>query len=107
MITTSDLERLAGYFTPIHHVPGRLRVRVNPAIQKESKNSSIPDIESFIKKIPGIKSFKLNKIVASLTIEYDSHKFPTQLWDDWLACKNLDVVLAKINSVREEIDARG
>ncbi|CAE10616.1 HMA2 domain-containing protein [Wolinella succinogenes] len=107
MIEAHDLERLSRYFTPIHHVPGRIRLRVDPAIQKESTETSLLDVESFIDKIPGIKSLKINKLVASLTIEYDKAIFPFSLWEDLLGRKNLEEVAARIDTLTKEIRARG
>lgn len=105
MITVSELDRLAGYFSVIHHTPGRLRVRVNPSIRKESEGTSLNDVNALVERIPGIKSFKINKIVASITLEYDKELFPPALWEDWLNRRNLEEVAERIESLAKEIHA--
>lgn len=103
MINTDDIIKIAGYFTLVHHVPGRLRVRVSPSIKKESGNIAIKDIEELPKKINGIKKIKINKIVASVTIEYDAQIFPSRLWEDLINKTNLDEITELINKLAKEV----
>ena len=90
--------RIASYFTPIHHVAGRLRVRVSSDIKKEA--DSLP-LEK-IKQIDGIKNVKFNKLIGSATIEYDHEIFPKKMWDDLLKGENLHEISALINNLAQK-----
>ena len=82
MITTEEIIKIASFFSIIAHTPGRLRVRVNPKIKDSGGNITISDIENLPKKIDGIISIKINKIIASVTIMYDPNIFKPKLWED-------------------------
>ncbi|MGP1580606.1 MAG: HMA2 domain-containing protein [Wolinella sp.] len=105
-IRVQDLERLLGYFTLIHHARGRIRLRVDPAIRRESKTTSSEDLMSFMARIPGIKNFKLNSIVASITIEYDEQIFPASMWEDLLNRRNLNQIVERIDTLAKEMNAK-
>lgn len=102
-ITSQKIVEIASYFSIVHHTPGRLRVRVNPKIKELSSELSIEDIEQLSKKINGIKNIKINKIVASITIEYDNAIFPKKMWEDLIERKNLEEITQKINALYKEI----
>ncbi|AXH10434.1 hypothetical protein CP960_04725 [Malaciobacter halophilus] len=103
MIKTEDIINIASYFTIVAHSPGRLRVRVNPKIKNESNNISIEDIEQLPNKIEGIKNIKINKIIASVTITYDSKVFNPQIWEDLINKRNLDEITQIINNLAKEV----
>jgi hypothetical protein len=95
MFNVEDIIKVTAYFTKIHHTKGRLRVRVDPKVRDEIKDFS--DMQSIVDKIDGIKRVKINKIVASVTIEYDPIVFEYELWEDLLAQQNLEHILERIN----------
>ena len=102
-ITPQKIVEIASYFTVISHTKGRLRVRVNPKIQNEVSDVSLSDIETLPSKISGIKKIKINKIIASVTIEYDNAIFPKERWDDLIKGENIDEVLKIIEKLQKEI----
>ncbi|MCV6608053.1 MAG: hypothetical protein OIF32_07575 [Campylobacterales bacterium] len=102
-ITPEKIVEIASYFTVISHVSGRLRVRVNPKIREEAKDITIEDIETISEKISGINKIKINKVVASVTIEYDHKIFEKRLWDDLISGENLDEVMAVIEKLKKEV----
>lgn len=102
-ITSEKIIQIISYFTIIHHVKGRLRVRVNPKIRELQGDVSLDDIQSLAQKIEGIKKIKINKVVASVTIEYDSEIFPMQLWEDLVAQRNIEKLTEKINKLYKEV----
>jgi copper chaperone CopZ len=51
----------------IHHVPGRLRVRI-PSLQKDPRK--IEDIKAIL-QINGIQNTKVNPLTGSIVINYD------------------------------------
>lgn len=103
MITTEDIIKIASYFTVIAHTPGRLRVRVNPKIKESGGNITLSDIEDLPNKINGIKSIKIKKIIASVTIMYDPNIFAPSLWNDLLKQENLEEITVLINNLAKEV----
>jgi len=103
LINTEEIIKIAAYFTIIHHVKGRLRVRVNPKIAKENNSISLKEIENLPQKISGIKSIKINKIVASVTIVYDPAIFEYNIWEDLIKGNNLNEITLLINKLAKEV----
>jgi len=102
-ITPQKIVEIASYFTVISHTKGRLRVRVNPKIKDEVSDVSLSDIETLPNKINGIKKIKINKIIASVTIEYQNEIFPKDKWDDLINGENIDEVVEIIENLKKEI----
>ena len=102
-ITPQKIVEIASYFTVISHTKGRLRVRVNPKIKDEVSDVSLSDIETLPTKINGIKKIKINKIIASVTIEYQNEIFPKDKWDDLINGENIDEVVEIIENLKKEI----
>ena len=103
-ITPQKIVEIASYFTVISHTKGRLRVRVNPKIKDEVSDVSLSDIETLPNKINGIKKIKINKIIASVTIEYNNEIFPKDKWDDLIQGQNIDEVVEIIEKLKKEIN---
>lgn len=104
MVNPQQLIEFSNYFSIIHHIKGRIRVRVSPKIKKlNTKNISINDIEDLTQTIKGIKHIKVNKIVGSITIEYDTEVFPDHLWVDLIHQNNLEEIALLINQLSKEI----
>jgi len=103
-ITPQKIVEIASYFTVISHTKGRLRVRVNPKIKDEVSDVSLSDIETLPQKINGIKKIKINKIIASVTIEYENEIFPKEKWDDLINGENIDEVVQIIENLKKEIN---
>lgn len=103
MITADKLIEISSYLTLIHHTKGRIRVRVSPKIKEQSSDITIEDIEDIPNKINGIKKVKINKIIGSITIEYDNSIFPDHLWKDLLEQNNLENIAKIINDLSKEV----
>lgn len=106
LVATEMILRIASYFTPIHHTSGRLRVRVSSSIKNEAQNININDIDEMIKRVEGIKNVKFNKLIGSVTIEYDKDIFEKEIWDDLLAGRNIDQISARINELARDVYAK-
>ena len=63
----------------------------------------VEDIEALPRRINGIQSIKINKVIGSLTIEYDHAVFPSHLWENLVAGKELDEIIAIIDQLAKEI----
>ena len=103
-ITPQKIVEIASYFAVISHTKGRLRVRVNPKIKDEVSDVSLSDIETLPNKINGIKKIKINKLIASVTIEYNNEIFPKDKWDDLINGQNIDEVIEIIEKLKKEIN---
>ncbi len=102
-ITAEKLVELGRYFSIVHHIKGRLRLRVDPKIRSHGEAVCIEDIEALPQKIEGIKSLKINKIVGSITIEYDPVVFPDRLWTNLVQGENLDEIIAVLTQLSKEL----
>ena len=103
MVTVEKIIRISSYLSKVHHIKGRIRVRVNPKIKDESSDITIDDINSLPQKIKGIKNIKINKIVGSITVTYDNDIFPYELWEDLIAAKNLEKISDILNDLAKEV----
>lgn len=103
MITAQKLIDISSYLTLIHHTKGRIRVRVSSKIKEQSENITLNDIEDIPNRINGIKKIKINKIIGSITIEYDNTIFPDHLWSDLLKQENLEEIVTIINKLTKEV----
>ncbi len=103
MINAEDIIKITTYFKIVHHSKGRLRLRVNPKITKQSNSISLSDIEDLHNKIVGIESIKINKVVASVTITYDPLVFESSIWEDLIEGRNLEEITQLINKLAKEV----
>jgi hypothetical protein len=103
MVTVEKIIQISSYLKKIHHINGRIRVRVNPKIKEHSSDVTIEDIQTLPQKINGIKSIKINKIVGSITVVYDNGIFPFELWEDLLEQRNLDNISGILNQLAREV----
>ncbi|MBR8462201.1 hypothetical protein KDD93_03720 [Campylobacter sp. faydin G-24] len=102
-IKTQTLAKIASYFSIISNTNGRLRVRVSSKIKELDSTINLSQIDEMIAKINGIKSVKFNKIIGSVTIEYDHTIFSKDMWEDLLKGRNLDKISTVINEVAREV----
>lgn len=102
MIDSKKLIEVASYFSIVHHIKGRIRLRVDPKIKELNNNITLEDIEDLPKKIKGIKSIKINKIIGSITVEYDNAIFADRLWNDLIEGNNIEELADMINNLAKE-----
>lgn len=117
-IPIEDITQVAEFFSIVHHIPGRIRIRVNvaklPAIKKWAKETTLREIlpaneegESFIitllQSLPAVKNIKVNAIVGSATIKYDKNLFEPSLWESWVKKENLAQIKSKLNEFSQNL----
>jgi hypothetical protein len=73
-----DLVFLAPHTEVAHHIPGRIRLRILPSGLTIVRRTNLQDI---LGNIPGIKRMRINSIVGSVVIEYDSTRLPYTFWE--------------------------
>ncbi|HJF83933.1 HMA2 domain-containing protein [Helicobacter pullorum] len=105
-ITPQDLEMFAEYFSIIHHIDGRIRLRASAKLKKflqENDTINPFNILEAIEASPAIKSIKFNKIIGSLTIQYDTNLFEPIYWESCIKGERLEEIAQKINLMIKEI----
>ncbi len=79
---TGALLALSDYLQIVHHVPGRLRVRVSKAVLQHSAGLSLADIRKTIDAIEGVRGLKVSPATLSAVVDYDHHVIAPSLWCD-------------------------
>ncbi|MHC1728213.1 MAG: HMA2 domain-containing protein [Syntrophobacteraceae bacterium] len=75
----SNLLLLAQHTTIVHHIPGRIRLRISLAGAAIAAGIDLDELGS---RVPGIRGIRVNALVGSVVIEYDRHRLPPDLWED-------------------------
>lgn len=83
-----DLLQLRPLLHVAHHVPGRLRLKFDPAIQKNQ--SVISHLSSLMKSLPdtGLYHIRLNPFARSLVLEYDAARIAYADLQEFLTSKD-------------------
>lgn len=75
------LGTLSHLITVVHHIPGRIRLKFNPAILKELGDEGLSELEGIKTQLEGIKDVKLNKMARSVTLQYDPKVLPASFFE--------------------------
>lgn len=100
--TEDEVRRFASFFHLIHHSPGRIRLRVSKELKNaldEVGENKLLEWFDVIENLPMVKDIKINKIVGSVTIEYDSKSFEPSLWELWLSQKESRAVYERLQEM--------
>jgi hypothetical protein len=73
-----NIIRIAPYMNIHHHVPGRIRLKTNPAFLAAIRGI---DFDNMIRSIPGVLDHRVNLPARSVVIEYDPRRLPYALWE--------------------------
>lgn len=77
-----DFIHLIRYISIVHHIPGRIRLKINKSILDEPILKNLEDYTDFLKiKVPGIQTLRINKAALTIIIEYDPQKIPLTRWE--------------------------
>jgi len=70
-----------------HHIPGRVRLKLEKPQEAQEFGLSINDATRFaeaLRKAKGIRSTSLNTIALSCTVNYDTNVIPVETWTNLL-----------------------
>ncbi len=84
---TFDVSALLGmrrHLSVAHHLPGRIRLRLGPALWGGASQIDRAAFQRLLDGLEGIREVRLNKAVASVVIEYDPAHVPPQSWETLL-----------------------
>lgn len=98
-MTAQDLLAVREYITVAHHVPGRVRLKFNPAIRSHPAFAAVkngPDI------MPGIKTSRVNIAARSLVIEYDTSILSHQTVQELFTTMDADRTAALLDDWRRK-----
>jgi hypothetical protein len=77
-----ELLELRSLLTVVHHVPGRLRLRLDPQIRN---HPAAGEVASWSGSGAGILATRLNPMARSLIVEYDPKRIDADELEDFLA----------------------
>ena len=66
----------------VHHVPGRIRLRVSASLFKEAKGIDKQMVDRVINAIEGISDVRINAVAATLVITYVTKILKPDWWTD-------------------------
>lgn len=76
---------LRPYLSIAHHVPGRIRLRFAGAVVTQLGADRLTAFAERAKASAAVRSFRVNAVGRSLTIEYDPAVLPPTLWTCFLS----------------------
>jgi hypothetical protein len=67
----------------VHQLPGRIRLRLGPAILQRAAASGLDaeQARAWLKAVPGIRNVRVNSLAASMVIEYDPATLDPRWWE--------------------------
>lgn len=77
------------YFNIVHHISGRIRLRLSPSLLAQPLASSAQKLTQQILAINGIDEIRLNPMVGSVVIEYNPAIIQPALWEQYSKLENL------------------
>ncbi len=90
-----DLFCLARHVSIVHHIPGRIRLRVSPSGVKAACEI---DLNRLMSGIPGVLKTRINALVGSVVIDYDFKRLPPDLWESLVKCHRDRELAAEVES---------
>lgn len=99
MFTAENIEILSKHTQIIHHIKGRIRLKIDAKIQRYEEKIDLAALGTLDKRADGIKSVSLNKIAKSLTIEYDPVVIDNGLWDELANSLDYETTANKLNQL--------
>lgn len=79
----AGLLRLRAELAIVHHIPGRIRLRLGPGVLDWAQAEGLgPDQAAhWLGALPGVKGARINAAAASLVIEYDPRRLEPCSWE--------------------------
>ncbi len=81
---TSSLLTFAAHLRVAHHIPGRIRLKLDEAAGTAPKAAidAAMQFSRTVTEVPGIRSVSLNPLARSCVVEYDPARIPPSAWRD-------------------------
>ncbi len=72
---------LRRHLSVVHHVPGRLRVRVSRRALSRSDGMTAGAFRRAIEAVAGVEGLRMSPATLSAVVEYDPDRLVPELWD--------------------------
>lgn len=95
------LRALTGLLTVAHHIPGRIRLKLNAGALPGGIGFETKRFAGALDSIFGIHGIHFNKLARSVTVEYDNKAIPDRAWPDLLANRPSPEAAALLNRLQE------
>ena len=89
-IDIQALLEMREHLSIVHHVPGRVRLRVGAALYGQASALDGNSLNSFLQSMDGIHDIRVNPAAASLVVRYDPTHYPPNLWETLVAGDDRD-----------------
>lgn len=79
--------RFLGAVRIVHHIPGRIRMKLEPVevdAEERDRLSAARGFQHTLDRLPGVKSLRVNLLARSCIVEYDRALIPPDAWGDLL-----------------------
>lgn len=98
MMSETELLELSNFLTMAHHIPGRLRLKLDPAIKQHPAAALL---ENMARNTPntGMLGMRLNVLARSLVIEYDPERIPPEEITNFLTATDQDAARRSIATI--------
>ena len=93
-ITADAFVALYHSFRIVHHVPGRLRVRLGKGTLPQLRGVSVGTFRQFIESIDGVIRFRISPATLSAVVEYDRELLSPSLWESLICGPDEEARLA-------------
>ena len=97
-MTEQDFLELKNLITIAHHVPGRIRLKLNLRILQHPAAKALASLSGGKPEV-GLLSARLNPLAQSLVLEYDTSKISPETLDDFLTSSDIAHVTTLARSV--------
>ena len=80
----TDISALLGlrrHISIVHHLPGRIRLRLGPALWGKAAHVDRGRFQALVAQLEGIHDVRINMAVASVVIEYDPGQVLPDNWE--------------------------
>ena len=75
---------LRRYFTVVHHLPGRIRLRVDAGFLAAAGQAERAAVTQLLEAVDGIDAVRVNALAASVVVQYDTHRLAPAHWETLL-----------------------
>lgn len=75
------MRQLRSHIAIVHHVPGRIRVRLDAALRHRSLGIDRAPLQGLFAAVGGIQEVHINPSVGSVVIQYDPHWIAPEDWE--------------------------
>ena len=79
-VSVEDILRLRPYLRIVHHVHGRIRVRLSAAALRAAHHGHFAAFQRFIEGLDGVRHLRVSEATLSAVIDYDRQGLPPDLW---------------------------